>query len=201
MKAYSRKGESTRLRIVRAAADLFHRQGIRATSPDEIIEASSTGKGQFYHYFRNKEGLIHEVLLYHLEAIRSGSAPVAYEVETWADLERWFAAHIELQKQFGMARGCPFGTAANEITESDELLRQDLALIFTVIEEKLANFFAAEKARGRIAADADATTLARYCIATIQGAMLLGKVSRDSAAVEAVVSEALVHLKRQIVAN
>jgi hypothetical protein len=74
-------------------------------------------------------------------------------------------------------------------------------LIFTVIEEKLANFFAAEKARGRIAADADATTLARYCIATIQGAMLLGKVSRDSAAVEAVVSEALVHLKRQIVAN
>lgn len=201
MKTYSRKGESTRLRIVRAAADLFHRQGIRATSPDQVIEASSTGKGQFYHYFGNKEGLIHEVLLYHLEAIRSGTAPVAYEVSSWADLERWFAAHIELQKQFGMARGCPFGTAANEITENDELLRQDLARIFAVIEQKLANFFAAEKAHGRIAADADDTTLARYCIATIQGAMLLGKVSRDSAAVEAVIGEVLTHLKRHIVAE
>jgi AcrR family transcriptional regulator len=56
------RGAETRLRIIRAAADLFHKQGARATSPDEIIEASRTGKGQFYHYFKSKEGLIHEVL-------------------------------------------------------------------------------------------------------------------------------------------
>jgi AcrR family transcriptional regulator len=40
-----------------AAADLFHKQGVHATSPDEVIEASNTGKGQFYHYFKSKEGL------------------------------------------------------------------------------------------------------------------------------------------------
>jgi AcrR family transcriptional regulator len=50
----SMKGDETKLRILHAAADLFHKQGIRATSPDEIIEASRTGKGQFYHYFKNK---------------------------------------------------------------------------------------------------------------------------------------------------
>jgi len=33
--------------MIRAAADLFHKQGVRATSPDQIIEASATGKGQF----------------------------------------------------------------------------------------------------------------------------------------------------------
>ena len=74
MNSRSAKGAETRLRIIRAAADLFHKQGVRATSPDQILEASGTGKGQFYHYFKNKEGLIHEVLQSHLDAIRANSA-------------------------------------------------------------------------------------------------------------------------------
>ena len=61
MKAQFVKGAETRLRIIRAAADLFHKQGARSTSPDQVIEASRTGKGQFYHYFKSKEGLVHEV--------------------------------------------------------------------------------------------------------------------------------------------
>ena len=74
MKARFVRGAETRQRIIAVAADLFHKQGVRATSPDEIIEASRTGKGQFYHYFKSKEGLVHEVLQAHLEAIRTGSA-------------------------------------------------------------------------------------------------------------------------------
>src|SRR5262245_32930759 len=55
--ARTRKGDDTRRLILAAATDLFHKQGVSATSPDQVIEASGTGKGQFYHYFRNKEGL------------------------------------------------------------------------------------------------------------------------------------------------
>lgn len=117
MKARSTRGAATKLRIIRTACDLFHKQGVGATSPDEIIEASGTGKGQFYHYFKSKEGLIHEVLQHHLEAINSGTAGVGYEIESWEDLERWFLAHLELQKSFRMTRGCPFGTVGNEVTE------------------------------------------------------------------------------------
>src|SRR6516165_3312092 len=114
MKARSTMGAETRLRIITAAADLFHKQGVRATSPDQIIEKSGTGKGQFYHYFKNKEGLVHEVLQSHLDAIRDGTAPLSYEIETWQDLEQWFRAQIELQRSFRMSRGCPFGTIGNE---------------------------------------------------------------------------------------
>ena len=110
----SNQGAETRLRIIAAAADLFHKQGVHATSPDDVIEASGTGKGQFYHYFKSKEGLVHEVLQTHLEAIRTGSALVKYEIESWEDLERWFRAHLELQKRFRMTRGCPFGTIGNQ---------------------------------------------------------------------------------------
>src|SRR6516162_428327 len=99
MAGRSAQGLETKLRIMRAAADLFHRQGVHATSPDEVIEASDTGKGQFYHYFKNKEGLVHEVLQTHLEAIRTGAAPINYEINSWSDLDQWFVAHVQLQKK------------------------------------------------------------------------------------------------------
>jgi TetR/AcrR family transcriptional regulator, transcriptional repressor for nem operon len=199
MAPLSPKGSETKYRVIRTAADLFHRQGLRATSPDDVIEASETGKGQFYHYFKSKEGLVHEVLLWHLDAIRSGTSPIKYEVSSWRDLETWFYSHIEFQRNFGMTRGCPFGTAANEVTEGEELIRQDLSLIFEVIKNRLATFFIREKAQRRIAATADEQSLADFCIATIQGAMLIGKVRRDSDCAEAVVREALAHLRRYVI--
>jgi AcrR family transcriptional regulator len=182
--------------MIRAAADLFHKQGVRATSPDQILEASRTGKGQFYHYFKNKEGLIHEVLQSHLDAIRDGTAPLNYEIKSWEDLERWFRTQMELQRRFKMSRGCPFGTIGNEITENDELVRQDLSLIFEVTRNKLASFFIREKANRRLVEEANEDAMADFCIAVIQGALLLGRVHRNSQPVETTVRQALAHLKR-----
>ena len=196
MKARSEKGEKTRLRIIRAAGDLFHAQGVAATSPDQVIEASETGKGQFYHYFKSKEGLVHAVLENYVDEIRAGNNPAYFEIKAWKDLERWFLVHLELQKRFDMTRGCPFGTIGNGITEKDELVRQDLNLIFEIMKGNLAAFFIREKAVGRMSREADQDQLADFCIAAVQGAMLMGKVKRSSDTVESSIRAALAHIRR-----
>jgi AcrR family transcriptional regulator len=199
MRGESAKGAATRLRIMRAAADLFHKQGVAATSPDEILGASRAGKGQFYHYFGSKEGLVHQVLLHYIEGVESGAGPVDYEIHSWEDLQRWFAAHIDMQKHFRMLRGCPFGTIGNGITERDELFRQDLSHLFEIVKNKLRAFFIREKATGRLTADADEDRMADFCIAAIQGAMLMGKIKRNPQSVEAAVRETLAHLRRYVI--
>ena len=83
----------------------------------------------------------------------------------------------------------------NEVTENDELIRQDLSLIFEVIKSKLAAFFLREKAKGKLAKQADAERMADFSIAAMQGAMLMGKIKRSSHAVETSIEEALAHLK------
>ena len=181
------------------AAELFHKKGARATSPDEIIEASRTGKGQFYHYFKSKEGLVHEVLQTYLAEIKAATSPVNYEINSWRDLQKWFLAQLDLQKSHEMTRGCPFGTLGNEVTDNDELVRQDLTLIFEVVKNKLAAFFVREKARGSLVKRADPEHLADFCIASKQGAMLMGKIKRSSRTVETTVQEALAHLKSHLV--
>ena len=195
MKRHYSTGVETKLRIIRAAADLFHKQGVHLTSPDQIIEASGTGKGQFYHYFKNKDGLVHEVLQTWLHGIKTKSSGL-YDIHSWQDLERCLLSHLEAQKRFRMTRGCPLGTVGNEVTENDELLRQDLSLIFEVIKHKFAAFFMKEKAAGRLMKEVHEDELADYCLANLQGAMLMGKIKRDSQVVEATFKHTLAHVKQ-----
>jgi TetR/AcrR family transcriptional regulator, transcriptional repressor for nem operon len=134
-----------------------------------------------------------------LNAIKTGAAPISYDISSWQDLETWFFSQLELQRTFGMKRGCPFGTIGNEVKEGDELIRQDLGLIFEVMKNKLAAFFIREKAKSRLSKDAKEDQLADFCIATVQGAMLMGKIQRNSQGAEASIREALSHLKRYVV--
>ena len=48
----------TKSRIVSAAWSLFYRYGYDHTTVDDIVEASHTSKGSFYHYFESKDALM-----------------------------------------------------------------------------------------------------------------------------------------------
>lgn len=52
---------NTKGRIIQAAWQLFYRQGYDDTTVEEIIEASSTSRGSFYHYFEGKDALLSSV--------------------------------------------------------------------------------------------------------------------------------------------
>ena len=49
---------NTRGKIVSAAWRLFYEQGYENTTLDDILEASETSKGTFYHYFEGKDALL-----------------------------------------------------------------------------------------------------------------------------------------------
>jgi AcrR family transcriptional regulator len=53
-----KRSRNTKGKIVSAAWKLFYEQGYDETTVDEIIEASGTSKGSFYHYFEGKDGLL-----------------------------------------------------------------------------------------------------------------------------------------------
>ena len=48
----------TKSRIVSAAWKLFYKYGYENTTIDDIVEASQTSKGSFYHYFDSKDALL-----------------------------------------------------------------------------------------------------------------------------------------------
>lgn len=56
-----RKKTPTKNRIVKAAWTLFYKKGYSHTTVDDIIAASKTSKGTFYHYFKGKEALLNSL--------------------------------------------------------------------------------------------------------------------------------------------
>ena len=54
----ARKSSNTKGKIIEAAWDLFYRQGYDDTTVEEIIAASGTSRGSFYHYFEGKDALL-----------------------------------------------------------------------------------------------------------------------------------------------
>lgn len=53
-----KRGKNTKKKIVSAAWKLFYEQGYENTTVDEIIVASGTSRGSFYHYFSGKDALL-----------------------------------------------------------------------------------------------------------------------------------------------
>ena len=57
--AMARKNtHNTKGKIIEAAWDLFYRQGYDDTTVEEIIAASGSSRGSFYHYFEGKDALL-----------------------------------------------------------------------------------------------------------------------------------------------
>src|SRR5262245_17840320 len=145
---------STKQRMLETALQLFHQNGIHATTVDQVLEKSDTGKSQFYHYFKNKEGLVHAVLVGFYDRMKSGHT-VQKKVESWSDLKRWFQFFIDYQKSIQFERGCPLGTIGNDLTTEQQLLRQDIRLIFESIKGSLSEFFLKMRERGDLSPQSD----------------------------------------------
>lgn len=194
MKKRSNESGNARQRMILAAQELFHQQGIHATSIDQILQKSGTGKSQFAYYFKTKDGLLHEVLRHLHEWLRGDDSPVNYKVETWDDLETWFRFFVKAQHGRGCDRACPVGTIGSDLSEEQELLRQDVRLIYEWVRGQLGRFFAERRAVGELPTSIDPDALADFCIVTVQGGLLVGKIKRESDSFENAVNHALAYI-------
>lgn len=195
MRGVQERGQKTRQKIINTAFSLFHQKGTNATSIDEILEKSGTGKSQFYYYFKNKDDLVHSVLQNFYEMDRSKKYPFKYEVNSFEDLEEWFSGFINFQKSVDCAQGCPLATIGYGLTDEHELLRQDIHLIFEYRKNILAKFFQALKAKGKLKESIDPDSLADFCYTIMQGGMVASKIRKNTTPFENAVFHVMTYLK------
>lgn len=195
MTTTTEKKLSTREKMLEAARDLFHRNGVRATSVDQVLEASGTGKSQFYHYFKSKEGLVRAVVAFYCNLFKEGGGPNQITLESLDDLEKWFRFHVEMQRSFNFERCCPLGTIANDLESDQEEIRKDLDDVLNLIRKQLTDLFVRLKENNKMKEEADPRMLAEFCLTTIQGGFLVSKVKRDSFPVENAVAHAMNYLR------
>ncbi|MFV0482895.1 MAG: TetR/AcrR family transcriptional regulator [Bacteroidales bacterium] len=65
------KKNKKREEILKVAQDIFSKQGYKKTTLDEIAIAVQKGKSSLYYYFKSKEELFNEVILWEVELLKN----------------------------------------------------------------------------------------------------------------------------------
>src|ERR1700749_879703 len=156
----TRKGEPTRERIVGGAAGLIFERGVAGTSIEDVKEAAGVSSSQLYHYFGDKQALVHAVIAHQSDAVIAAQEPLLGKLDSLDALRAWRDQAVAIEKQLHCKGGCPIGTLAGELAESDPEAREDIARGFARWEDAIAQGIRAMHERGELLADVDPDRLA-----------------------------------------
>ena len=189
------QGRETQARILRAAARLIAARGPAGTSLDDVRAATHASKSQIYHYFGDKHGLVEAVVEYQSAAVLGAQARALASVRDWDDLQRWTDGMVAAVDEQGGRGGCPIGTLAAALADSDESLRRALDDAFQTWHGAIRAAIARLRENGVLAADADLDRLSTATLAAVQGGLLLAKTTRDVAPLRIALDAAIAQLR------
>jgi AcrR family transcriptional regulator len=189
------KGRATRERIVRAASALMLERGVARTTLEDIQEAANVSTSQMYHYFSAKGDLVAAVIDLQSNQVLGGQQLELHRVDSIAALVHWRNALVNLMRGRACVGGCPIGSLASELSDTDPLARARLTRAFAHWEDLIRDGLEAIAARGELPSGLDVDRLALAMLAGVQGGLLLSQVRRDTGPLEAAVDAMIDHLR------
>jgi TetR/AcrR family transcriptional repressor of nem operon len=195
----TRDARATREALVTSATRLMHVNGYNATSLDDVLRDSGVGKGNFYYHFRSKEDLGYAILDQLIAGFLQRTLEPCFSDPTarpLAQIRCFLDRVLDIQRQRNCVGGCPMGNLASELSDVHEGFRKRLASVFTTWHARFAEALTEAKRRGQVIAPCDPEASARFLVASLEGAILLTKLTKDIGVMEQCVGE----LKRYIAA-
>jgi TetR/AcrR family transcriptional repressor of nem operon len=159
-------------RLISAASQLVHRQGIERTTLADIARVADVPAGNVYYYFKTKDEVLVAVIDVHAQQIKETLATIAARhrlpKSRLKALVRQLAGQSELVAEFG----CPLGSLCSELdkraTDSSLPVAELMRLPIDWAEEQFRSL-------GR----RDAGDLALDLVAAYEGSALLANTMRD----------------------
>jgi len=169
---------NNRQRLIEAAADLFHRQGYRSTSLDDVLEATGVARSNFYYHFESKRDLAVEVVRHWTGVYDRELVSPALDDESLAPRQRLDALYdraADSQDPASGRTGCPLGRLATDLATGDPEIRRLLNDYFAGVRRRIEQLLedspaipAAEPAR-----------LADLAVCVLEGGLLLSALRQD----------------------
>jgi TetR/AcrR family transcriptional repressor of nem operon len=173
-----RKGERTRERIIRQAAPLFNQRGYEGSSMNEIMAATNLEKGGIYRHFSGKEQLAAEAFDYAwaeaLQARRSDLESVENSVDK---LKQYIENFVE--RSGSVPGGCPLLNTAMDSDDGNVVLRTRARKALEGWQDFLGAIIAGGIRKGEIRRDVAKAKLANLIIASLEGAIMIGRLEHS----------------------
>jgi TetR/AcrR family transcriptional regulator, transcriptional repressor for nem operon len=160
------KGERTRSRIVEAAAQLIYERGVAGTTLEDIRSGAGVSGLQLSHYFAGKDELVQAVIDYQAGTITGNQRQA--DLGSPEGLRAWRDTVIAQVKSSEGKGGCPLGSLAGQLAETDGQARALLAAGFGQWSAEISDGLRRLRDTGHLPKGTDPDDLAVTLLAALQ---------------------------------
>ncbi len=175
-----RNPESTRYAILEAAGKMFNLQGYASTSISDITQELGMTKGAIYRHFTNKSEL-EKAALRHLSAkmwVNLGER-IQGKKDVFEKMEAIFEYFMAYTIQSPIIGGCPLLNAAVEADDTNPDLCEVVNHIAQQIQSSIIRVLNNGIKHGQLSKDLNTEEYASMVFSSLEGAIMLTRVSRS----------------------
>ena len=174
MKAYERRVERNKERILRATLELFQVHGIKKTTTNEVARKAGVSPATVYNHFGSKENLVLATVKYFLTS-------------TAADFSKIFEgdfSFLEKMEQILLYKSDMLGQYQGEfmqaiISEDPEIRHLVDSVYLTEIRQSIIDFYEEGKRQGYVNSELSTETIMRYMLIIRSGMAAESILSED----------------------
>ena len=161
-----------RERLVAAATQLLHQQGVERTTLADIATAADVPTGNVYYYFKTKDEVIAAVIEAHVQQIKTTLASIDTHHRSPKSRLKAFVREFTAQSEIVAQHGCPLGSLCSELGKRVKPPGLAAAELMRLPVEWAEEQFRSLDRR-------DAHDLALDLLAAYEGSALLANTMRD----------------------
>jgi TetR/AcrR family transcriptional regulator, transcriptional repressor for nem operon len=175
------KAEQTKAFIIEKTAPLFNTKGYEGTSMSDMAAATGLTKGSIYGNFANKDEVALAVFDHNLQKINTLTQA---EISKRASNREKLLVYVDVYDNFANCLpegGCPILNTATEADDTHPALRKKANIAINNWKDKIISLVEQGIAAKEFSPGTDAEETALSMIATIEGAIMLTKLTGKTA--------------------
>ena len=183
------KATVTRQFIIGKTAPVFNTKGYNGTSLSDLTEATGLTKGSLYGNFENKEEIAIAVFHYSMERVREAARQ---KMEKVTSSKEKLLALLEFYSEYvfrsPIPGGCPMMNNAVEADDHHSFMKKAVAMEIKRTIDSIIALLDRGKKDGEFKSSINEKEIANLFFCSIEGAIVVSRVSSSDAAMKTVVS-------------
>ncbi|HXR01791.1 MAG TPA: TetR/AcrR family transcriptional regulator [Pseudomonas sp.] len=176
---------SHREKILTEGLKVVHERGFAGASVRDIVQAAGVPQGSFTNHFVSKEAFGLEIIDLYFQGTRQMVSQTLLD-DRLGPIAR-VLAYVDFHKgalQCAVNKGCLFGNFTAESTEHSEPIRARLVEIYAWLSDIICNCLDEAITTGELPEGFNSRQVALFIVGSLQGAVLLAKAQRNTAALD-----------------
>ena len=193
-----RKGEQTRLEIIRKAAPIFNQKGYDGAALSDLMRATGLEKGGIYRHFDSKQELAAEAFDHAWKLAMDVRFEGTHEIPNTVDRLKQIVRNFRDRRTGVVPGGCPLLNTAADCDDGNPQLRAKARQALSSWLHRLEAIVEEGKRRGEVRSAVDSAELAMLIVSTLEGSSMIRRLQKKDGPLDLACHHLEEHLETKV---